>query len=266
MSVRVISAAFRLAAAALIALAIVQGAPPAWADAAAGNAAFERGDYVRAMAEWASAAERGDRDAEFGLGMLYERGVGELKQDYKQADRWYRKAAEHGNFGAVYRLALISSAGSEDFPADLVEAYKWITLAAEKGVATDVKTQLGEVLDRNQKAEAEKRVATWKQALAKKAEEAAAAVAPAPVAAPAAPAPVAAPAKPAAPAAPASGGAASASGGAGIPPPRSAGAVQSGATKSGGCPGWPFPTLPCTEQFPALPGAAAPAQRPAAPK
>src|SRR5205085_108587 len=27
-------------------------------------------------------------------------------------------------------------------------------------------------------------------------------------------------------------------------------------TKStGGCPGWPFPTLPCTEQFPALPGA-----------
>src|SRR5262249_14759030 len=21
-----------------------------------------------------------------------------------------------------------------------------------------------------------------------------------------------------------------------------------------GCPGWPFPTLPCTEQFPALPG------------
>ena len=27
--------------------------------------------------------------------------------------------------------------------------------------------------------------------------------------------------------------------------------------KSGGCPGWPFPTLPCTEQFPALPGVSA---------
>ena len=29
-----------------------------------------------------------------------------------------------------------------------------------------------------------------------------------------------------------------------------------------GCPGWPFPTLPCTEQFPALPGTPAPPRAP----
>jgi tetratricopeptide (TPR) repeat protein len=219
---------WRLAQAVFISLSIVFTAPPSWADAAAGSAAFERGDYVRAMAEWASAAERGDPDAEFGLGMLYELGAGDLKQDYKEADRWYQKAAEHDNIGAQYRLALIRSAGGDDLPADLVEAYKWILLAAERGLATDVKAQLGEVLTRTQQAEAQKRAAAWKEAhAAKKAEPAGA------------PAPV--------------------STGPAIPPPRSAGAAPTAAGKPGGCPGWPFPTLPCTEQFPALGGA--PAQR-----
>jgi uncharacterized protein len=222
---------WQLAKAAVIALVIAYHVPQASADAAAGGAAFERGDYVRAMAEWASAAERGDPDAEFGLGMLYELGAGELKQDYKQADRWYQKAAEHDNIGARYRLALIRSAGGDDLPPDLVEAYKWILLASEKGLATDVKAQLGEVLNRNQQAEAQKRADAWKEAhTAKKAEPA--------------PAPVSAPVS-------------AGSAGPAIPPPRS-GAAPAAAGKPGGCPGWPFPTLPCTEQFPALGGAPAP--------
>src|ERR1700687_1291397 len=166
MSWRMIRAAFawQPASVAVIALAIVQGVPSAGADTAAGSAAFERADYVRARAEWASPAERGDPDAEFGLGMLYELGAGELKQDYKQADRWYQKAAEHDHIAALYRLALDWSVGSDDSPADLVEAYKWILLASEKGLATDVKAQLGEVLDRNQQAEAQKRAIAWKEA------------------------------------------------------------------------------------------------------
>lgn len=236
MSGRMTRAGFgwQLAGAVIIALAIAQHVPPARADAAAGSAAFERGDYVRAMAEWASAAERGDPDAEFGLGMLYELGAGELKQDYKQADRWYQKAAEHDNIGAQYRLALIRSAGGDDLPPDLVEAYKWILLASEKGLATDVRAQLGEVLNRNQQAEAQKRADAWKEAhAAKKAEPPPATVAPAPVSAGTSP--------------PAG------------QPTRASGAAPAAAVKPGGCPGWPFPTLPCTEQFPALGGA--PAQR-----
>jgi tetratricopeptide (TPR) repeat protein len=234
---------WRLAAAAAIGLAIAHNAPAARADAAAGSLAFERGDYVRAMAEWRSAAERDDPDAEFGLGMLYELGAGELRQNYKEADRWYQKAAEHDNIGAQYRLALIRSAGGDDLPADLVEAYKWILLASEKGLATDVKAQLGEVLNRAQQAEAQKRAAAWKEAQAAKKVETAAAPAPASVPTP------------------------SGTAGPAIPPPRSAGTTTTTTTtgKSGGCPGWPFPTLPCTEQFPALPGAGAPAQRAPAP-
>jgi hypothetical protein len=217
----------KLIAAALVAL--FASVPAAWADAVAGSAAFEKGDYVRAMAEWTSAAEHGDPDAEFGLGMLYERGDGELKQDYKQAARWYEKAAMHGNVGAEYRLALISAAGGDGFPADRVEAYKWLLLCAERGLAVEVKAQLRQVLTPAEQEEAEKRAASWKKERA--AEKAKAATAALPATTPV--------------------------GGSALPTPR-AGAAATAAGKPGGCPGWPFPTLPCTEQFPALPGATAP--------
>ncbi len=219
---------------------IVPGMSAALADAAAGSAAFEKGDYVRAMAEWASAAERGDPDAEFGLGMLYERGDGAVKQSYKEAGRWYQKAAEHDHIGAQYRLALIWSAGSDEFPPDLVEAYKWILLASERGLATGVKAQLETIIDQLQQVEGKKRAAKWKEerAAAKKRLEPP----------PAATAPVVAAPSPAPPP---------------MPPPRSS-APTATAGKSGGCPGWPFPTLPCTEQFPALPGTP-PARAPALP-
>ncbi len=220
---------FRLAVPALVCGAILHAVlPMAWADSAAGRAAFDKGDFVQAMAEWTSAAERGDPEAEFQLGMLHERG--DLKQDYKQADHWYEKAAEHGHIGAEYRLAWIWGVGGDDFPADPVEAYKWILLASEKGLATDLKIQLEKVLDRNQQAGGQKRAASWKEAHAARPAEPAIAVAP-----------------------PASAGSPS------IPPPHGSGAAPAATAKSGGCPGWPFPTLPCTEQFPALGGA--PAQR-----
>ena len=207
----------------------------AQADAAAGRAAFERGDYKAAMTEWQSAADHNDPEAEFGLGSLYELGAGDLKQDYKKADYWYGRAAEHGNVEAQYRLALIWAVGGDDLAADLTNAYQWVLLAAEsKGVwgtlAADLKSQLDKVTIAGQRAEAERRAAAWKQARAAAKEEAAAASAPAPQAlAPQAPAP----------------------------------ANKTGAT---GCPGWPFPTLPCTEQFPPLPGVQAQPRQPAPPR
>ena len=103
-------------------LLIAATAPPVIADVAAGREAFEKGDYQRAVLEWQNAADRGDAEAQFGMGSLYEIGAGELKQDYKRADYWYRKAAEQGNTEAQYRLALIWGAGGDGFPPDLIEA------------------------------------------------------------------------------------------------------------------------------------------------
>src|SRR4029077_17509384 len=95
----------------------------------------------------------------------------------------------------------------------------WSTLAA------DLKSQLDKVTSAGQRADAERRVNTWKEARSTKKEE------------------------PAAPSVPPS------------PPPD---AIAK--TPSTGCPGWPFPTLPCTEQFPALPGTPALSGTPAPPR
>jgi hypothetical protein len=214
-------------------LLIAATAPPALADVAAGREAFEKGDYQRAVVEWQNPADRGDADAQFGMGSLYEIGAGEMKQDYKRADYWYRKAAEQGNTEAQYRLALIWGAGGDGFPPDLIEAYKWAALAAEsKGVwgsvAADLRTQLDRVISPRERDQGKERATAWKDARKPKEEAVATVAAPPPATTP----PPAAPSSTAAatPAAP--------------------------VTKStGGCPGWPFPTLPCTEQFPALPGA-----------
>ena len=207
-------------------LLLAATASPARPDAAAGREAFEKGDCKRAMAEWQSAADRNDPDAEFGLASLYEYGTCDLKQNYKQADYWYRKAAAFGNIEAQYRLALIWASGGDDFAADLAEAYKWAALAVEsKGVwstvAVDLKSQLGRVTSPGQRADGERRARIWREEQTAKKEEPPGTTAP--------------PSQPSAPVAKA---------------------------PSTGCPGWPFPTLPCTEQFPALPGTQAPPRTP----
>lgn len=211
--------------AAVLGLLIAFGPTVARADVAAGQQAFDKGDYARAMSEWQSAADKGDAEGQLGLGKLFEFGLGDLAQNYKRADFWYRKAAEQNNAEAQYRLALIWAVGGDDFPPDRAEAYKWLVLAADsKGVwgtrAAEVKPQFDRLVGPADQAKGKKLAADWKDERAK-------ANAP-PVAAqtPSSPAPV-------------------------TPPP---------AIPNSKCAGWPFPTLPCTEDFPAFPGAA-PQQR-----
>lgn len=189
------------------------------ADVAAGQKAFDEGKYEKAMSEWQSAADKGDPEAEFGLGSLYEQGLGGLAQDYKRAEYWYSKAANQGNTEALYRLALIWAAGEVNFPPDLIEAYKWAVLAAKsKGIwgtaGTDLESQLDKVLSSSEREAGKDRAAKWTEALSKKDQPAASADTPAP-----------------------------------------AMTTPSHTTvKATGCPGWPFPTLPCTQEFPALQG------------
>src|SRR5690348_16396974 len=125
--------------------------------------AFENGDYERAKAEWSRVAERGDAEAEFGLGEIYEQVDG----DYKKAEVWYGKAAEHGSVEAKYRLALISMAGNEGSSPDLVKAYKWTWLAAEgDGVWSELGRDLRRELDLHssagQQVEGKQQAELWK--------------------------------------------------------------------------------------------------------
>ena len=80
------------------------------------------------------AAEQGDADAQFNLGVAYENGEG-VPQDYAEAVRWYRLAAEQDNASAQFNLGLMYSNG-EGVPQDYAESARWYRLAAEQGEAS----------------------------------------------------------------------------------------------------------------------------------
>ena len=52
-------------------------------------------DYAEAVKWYRLAAEQGDADAQYNLGLMYDNGNG-VPQDYKEAVKWYRLAAEQG--------------------------------------------------------------------------------------------------------------------------------------------------------------------------
>lgn len=100
------------------ALALVSGAPPAYAD--------EISDLKRAAAA-------GDAKAQYRLGIKYEYGQG-VDKDYRAAAEWTAKAAEQGYADAQYNLGLMYEYG-QGVAKSLTEAGKWYAEAAAQGMA-----------------------------------------------------------------------------------------------------------------------------------
>jgi hypothetical protein len=98
-----------------------------------GRDAAERGDYKTAMSLWRPLGEQGDAAAQYGLGVLYERGQG-VRQDDVEAVKWYRLAAKQGDAKAQSNLGLMYANG-DGVPQDHAEAVKWFRLAAVQGNA-----------------------------------------------------------------------------------------------------------------------------------
>lgn len=122
----------RLGYVSVVLLSLVVAAS-AWASASEGNAAFARGDYRQALAEWQPAAEAGDARAQFGIGLLYANGRG-VARDPLAAQRWYGLAAERGMPAAQYNLAVMRETG-DGIPRDVAQAGYWYTEAATAGSA-----------------------------------------------------------------------------------------------------------------------------------
>ena len=76
------------------------------------------------------AAEQGDAEAQYHLGVLYDLGEGVLR-DRTEAVKWYRLSAEQGHADAQYSLGWLYDRGF-DVPQDYTEAVKWYRLAAEQ--------------------------------------------------------------------------------------------------------------------------------------
>jgi hypothetical protein len=120
--------AFMLALVVYLALAGGRACANAVAD---GEAAFERGDYQRALALLRGPAERGDAVAELDIGLLYF-GGNAVPQDRHEAARWFLAAAHQGQKGALTNAGIAYITGT-GVPRNLVEAYMWFSLAADAG-------------------------------------------------------------------------------------------------------------------------------------
>jgi uncharacterized protein YdaT len=96
-------------------------------------------DYAKAREWYEKAADRGNADAMANLGWLYANGRG-VPQDYAKAREWYEKAADNGNAPAMVSLGLLYENG-KGVPQDYAKAREWYEKAAAKDNA-DAKTRL----------------------------------------------------------------------------------------------------------------------------
>ncbi len=87
-------------------------------------------DYAEAVKWYSKAAEQGVAEAQFNLGVMYGQGLG-VPEDLAEAVKWYRKAAEQGNAGAQYNLGVMYGKG-QGVPQDYVLAHMWFDLAVSK--------------------------------------------------------------------------------------------------------------------------------------
>ena len=81
-------------------------AVPVYADNAKGEEAYANGNYTVALEEFTKAAESGDMNAQYNLGVMYEHGHGVEQSDLK-AGEWYQMAADNGHPEAPMALQLL---------------------------------------------------------------------------------------------------------------------------------------------------------------
>ncbi len=99
---------------------------------AASAAADERAPatYGGVLQWYFDAAEAGDVDAQFALGLQFEQGLLEKAPDLALAAQWYAQAADNGHALAQLRLALLLLSRG-----DAAEAARYMESAALQGVA-----------------------------------------------------------------------------------------------------------------------------------
>jgi uncharacterized protein len=90
-------------------------------------------NYVAAVPVLRSAAEAGNPEAQYNLGVTLLEGAG-IESDPVEANRWFLKAAEQGWVDAQFKLAYSYALG-RGIPQNFVEAFRWFETAAEGGDA-----------------------------------------------------------------------------------------------------------------------------------
>ena len=89
--------------------------------------------FAQSVDETRKKAEKGDADAQYNLGVMYQIGEG-VPKDSAEAVKWYRLAADQGLARAQTNLGWMYKIG-DGVPKDSPEAMKWYRLAADQGNA-----------------------------------------------------------------------------------------------------------------------------------
>lgn len=113
----------------LVAAALLLAAPaPLLAQSVrSGIEAWQRSDYLSAVAIWRPLAEKGDADAAFNLGQAYRLGRG-VRTNLAAAKVWFERAASKGHVDAQTTLGLMLFQNGEQ-----ADGLKYLKAAAEQG-------------------------------------------------------------------------------------------------------------------------------------
>lgn len=124
---------------------------------------MQKEEFYEASDVCSSMAKKGDKNAQFSLGVMYYQGSG-MMSDFAQAQKWIRKAAEQNHKQGQYNLGIMLANG-QGSSADLIEAYAWLKISAENGysAAADSVKQLSEELSSSEKKAAEKKINSLKK-------------------------------------------------------------------------------------------------------
>ena len=83
------------------------------------------------LSHWQQRAEKGNANAQFNLGAMYDSGEG-VPEDDAEAAKWYRQAADQGHINAQFNLGVMYANG-EGVTEDAFEAATWYQKAADQG-------------------------------------------------------------------------------------------------------------------------------------
>ena len=142
-------------------LIVLLVASSATADKDAALRAYQQRDFATAFEEWQALADGGNAEAEFKVGVMYERGEG-IPSQPKQAVNWYRKAAEQAYAHAQNALGMLYAKG-QGVLQDYVQAHMWLNLASAAGEidASKERDKLADKMTPVQIAEAQRLAKEW---------------------------------------------------------------------------------------------------------
>ncbi len=114
-------------------------------------------DFNRALGFYQQVGQKGDVEAAYILGQMYQMGLG-TDANEKIAAKWYQKAAEKGHPQAQVNLGVLYVTGKNSLQ-DFERAHMWFNIAAASGDGTAMKYRdsLALRMDKGALAQAQKK-------------------------------------------------------------------------------------------------------------